>query len=328
MKGWFSWRLFGFLSLIFFGGHASSQDVELKETENFGSNPGNLEMYSYAPAQLSDGNHPLVIVLHGCTQSAADVAVQTGWNKLADSLQFFVLYPQTHFGNNVSKCFRWFREEDTASDRGESYSIYQMIAYFREKHPVDSTRIYITGLSAGGAMAVAMLARYPDLFSAGAIIAGGPYGAAWNIRSAKKAMRGKVKYTQEEWADFVRSQNPDFNGSYPKISIFHGTSDKTVRPANAEQLMVQWTHLHGAQTSPSMVIERFEDNPRVELRQYTNVQNEIVVRWYVLHEVKHALSISIGDAINQGGKLGKHTVDTGFHITWQSAVDFGLTAPR
>src|SRR6056297_3528506 len=152
-----------FILLLFVLGSVQSkaQDTGLQQTEDFGSNPGNLLMYSYTPPQLSKGNHPLVIVLHGCTQSAAEVAEQTGWNKLADSLGFFVLYPQTKFGNNVSKCFRWFSEKDIASNEGECGSIHQMTNYFMEQFPVDSNRVFITGVSAGGAMAVAMLARYP-----------------------------------------------------------------------------------------------------------------------------------------------------------------------
>ncbi len=282
-------------------------------------------MFSYVPSQLAGENAPLVVVLHGCTQSAEEVALQTGWNKLADSLGFFVLYPQTGFSNNMTNCFNWFKEKDIASDEGECASIFQMLNHFQMEFSVDTSRIFITGLSAGGAMAVAMLARYPDLFSAGAIVAGGPYGAAWNIRSAKKAMRGKVIYTREEWANLVRLQNPDFNGIYPTISVFHGTNDKTVQPANAEYLIAQWTQLHGAKISPSLVNKCFEELPFVELKQYMNARDETIARWYVLQGMKHALSIATGDAIHQGGTTGKYTIDTGFHIPWQCAVDFGLT---
>ena len=304
---------------------ASAQVISLKKTSDFGSNPGNLEMFSYLPPNLSDGNFPLVVVLHGCTQSAEEVALQTGWNKLADSLGFSVLYPQTNFSNNISKCFRWFSEKDIGSEEGESASIHQMVTHFMASNPVDSNRIFITGLSAGGAMAVAMLARYPDLFSAGAIIAGGPYGAAWNIRSAKKAMRGKVKHSPKEWADLVRSQRPAFSGDYPVISVYHGTHDKMVRPENAGHLIDQWTALHGVDNAPVLVVNNFDDSPHVQLRKYNNHQNETVARWYVLSGVKHELSISTGNAINQGGKTGKYTIDTGFHIPWQCAEDFGLT---
>lgn len=207
---------------LLFSGELAGQEVLLRQTSDFGHNPGNLQMYSYEPNNLPHGKHPLVVVLHGCTQTAHEVASQTGWNKLADSLQFYVLYPQTHFGNNVTRCFRWFKESDIASDEGESYSIYHMIDHFVNTNAVDTGRIYITGLSAGGAMAVAMLARYPALFHAGAIVAGGPYGAAMNLNAARKAMKGKVNYSADEWAEKVRSQNPDFTGDYPPISVFHG----------------------------------------------------------------------------------------------------------
>lgn len=311
--------------LIFSTGIFSAQEAGLNHTIHFGHNPGNLEMYSYSPAHLPDDNYPLVLVLHGCTQSAEEVALQTGWNRIADSLGFFVLYPQTKFANNVSKCFRWFSEKDIASDAGESASIHQMVKHFMQHHPVDSTEVFITGISAGGAMAVAMLARYPELFASGAIIAGGPFGAAWNIKGAKKSMRGKAEHTPGEWAGFVRSQNPGFTGTYPTISIYHGTKDKTVHPRNAEHLIAQWTHLHGAEFPPALFEENYNNQLHVQLKLFANSEGDSVVRYYSLHDVEHALSVAAGDAANQGGRAGRYSVDTGFHVPWQSAVDFGLT---
>lgn len=325
MKAWFDPLRIALLLSSLWGLQVAGQEIVLQETTDFGYNPGNLRMYSYTPSSLADGIYPLVVVLHGCTQSAHEVAAQTGWNKLADSLRFFVLYPQTHFGNNVTSCFRWFREKDIASDEGESRSIYQMIVRFLEKYPVDSTRIHITGLSAGGAMAVAMLARYPGLFHSGAIVAGGPYGAAWNFQSAKKAMRGKVQHTPDEWANLVRAQNPDFTDDYPIISVFHGTKDKTVHPETSKQLIAQWTSLHHSNGDPSFIEKNFTGHPLVEFQQYNTAAGESIARLYLIKDVKHALSISTGDALNQGGKTGRYTVDTGFHIPWQCAVDFGLT---
>lgn len=307
---------------------AGAQGNELQQVSDFGTNPGNLGMYVYAPIEHSRKELPLVVVLHGCTQSAESVAAHTGWNKLADSLGFHVLYPQTGFKNNVSGCFRWFSEKDISTDQGESASIFQMINKMLRDYKIDSSRVYITGMSAGGAMAVAMMVRYPELFAAGAIVAGGPYGAAWSVRSARKAMRGKVKYSPQKWAETARSQRPDFRGRYPVISVYHGSKDKTVHPDNADHLIDQWTALHQTGQKPSKVERGFQNHSWVERCEYTDQQNRVIAVQYQLQGIKHALSIATGNSARQGGKDGKFMTDTGFHIPWQCVVDFGLTDSR
>lgn len=176
----------------------------LKEVGAFGSNPGRLRASTYVPAELA--KHPaLVVVLHGCTQTAAGYDVGAGWSQLADRCGFVLLFPEQQRQNNPNLCFNWFSAEDNRRESGEALSIRQMIAAVANQHDIDPARIFVTGLSAGGAMASVMLATYPELFAGGAIIAGLPYGCADTIPEALGLMRGRGGPGEAELARLVRS---------------------------------------------------------------------------------------------------------------------------
>ena len=164
-----------------------SQSSHLQETINFGSNPGALRMFTYLPPQVS-AECALVVVLHGCTQSAAGYDLGAGWSTLADRFGFALLLPQQQRSNNPTGCFNWFQTGDIERGCGEALSIRQMVKKMVSDHGVDQTRVFVTGLSAGGAMTSVMLATYPDIFAGGAIIAGVPYGAAKNVQQAFENM--------------------------------------------------------------------------------------------------------------------------------------------
>jgi len=304
-----------------------AQQVSMTQVVDFGENPGQLQMLWYLP-KVAEKPMPLVVVLHGCTQTGEDVTIHSGWNKLADSLGFAVIYPQTGPFNNVSRCFNWFKPEDVSGRRGESASIKSMIDYLLAMSLIDEKRVFITGLSAGGAMAVAMMAQYPETFAAGAILTGGAYGLASNAVEASRAMRGKVTKTPEEWGSIVRAQNPDFKGDYPRISIFQGLKDKTVNPVNAQHLVSQWTNLHSAQLLSPLADSTCAGHKYIQCSTWANAKGETVIRLYLFDNLGHAVSIDPGLEINKGGKVGKYFRDTGFHSTWQCAVDFGLTEKR
>jgi poly(hydroxyalkanoate) depolymerase family esterase len=159
----------------------------LQELTNFGSNPGNLRMHVYVPNGV-DGSPALVVALHGCTQTADSYDQGTGWSDLADRLGFTLIFPEQQPANNPKNCFSWFLPGDTTRDGGEALSIRQMIAKGVAEFGVDRSRIFVSGLSAGGAMASVMLATYPEIFAGGAIIAGLPYGAASSVQEAFEAM--------------------------------------------------------------------------------------------------------------------------------------------
>ncbi|MEJ1978512.1 MAG: PHB depolymerase family esterase [Acetobacteraceae bacterium] len=204
----------------------------------FGANPGALRMLRYVPAGLPPGA-PLVVVLHGCSQTAASYDTGTGWSTLAERHGFALLLPEQRRANNAHGCFNWFEPGDTARGEGEVASIRSMIAHMVVDHRLDQQRIYITGLSAGGAMTAAMLATYPDLFAGGAIIAGLPYRAAVNTKDALAAMFHCRSLPAPVWGDLVRNAGPAPR-RYPTIAIWHGDADTTVTPGNALESAKQW----------------------------------------------------------------------------------------
>jgi feruloyl esterase len=176
----------------------------LTRVTGFGSNPGNLGMLTYVPERLAP-SPALVVVLHGCTQDPAGYNNGAGWSDLADRYGFVLLFPEQVKANNPKACFSWFVPEDTRRGSGEALSIRQMIERAVSDHGSDSRQVFITGLSAGGAMAAVMLATYPEVFAAGSIIAGLPYGAAANVQEALNAMFQGQSRPASEWGDLVRS---------------------------------------------------------------------------------------------------------------------------
>jgi poly(3-hydroxybutyrate) depolymerase len=128
-----------------------------------------------------------------------------------------------------------------------------MVAHMLATHRLDPARVFVTGLSAGGAMAAVMLATHPEVFAAGAIIAGLPYGAAASMQEAFEAMASGRPRTAIAWAAQVRAAAPHHSGPWPRVSIWQGEADTTVRPVNAGELLKQWTALHGLSGAPSRV---------------------------------------------------------------------------
>ena len=158
---------------------AEARQAGLTEIADFGSNPGALRMLVDLPEDLPS-DAPLVVVLHGCTQRAVAFDRACGWSDLAARLGFALLLPEQRRANNPKRCFNWFTAGDTRRDAGEALSIRQMVDRMVAGSALDPGRVYVEGLSAGGAMAAAVVAAYPELFAGGAVIGGVPYGAATN----------------------------------------------------------------------------------------------------------------------------------------------------
>lgn len=222
----------------------------LERTEDFGSNPGQLAMLSYRPERLPRGA-PLVVVLHGCTQTAEAYAVNAGWTALADRFGFMVVAPQQSPSNNPNRCFNWFSPGDVRRGEGEAASIAAMVGHALQAHDLDSDRVFVTGLSAGGAMAAVMLAVYPDVFVAGAVIAGIAYGVAGNVQQALGVMNHADGRSQAALGALAPRRAD--GGGFPRLAIWHGDADTVVRRGNAEDLAQQWTALHGLASAPHRV---------------------------------------------------------------------------
>lgn len=221
-----------------------SEAAAIREIAAFGSNPGALRMLICAPPQVRP-DAALVVVLHGGGQSAQDYAHGAGWVSLAHRFGFIVLCPEQSRANNVFGCFNWFMGIDSDREGGEAESIASMIAHARATYSIDPARIHVTGLSAGGAMAAVMLATYPELFAAGAIIAGLPYGAATSPLQAMLVMASGSRLADAALGDLVRAASAH-DGPWPTVEIWHGDDDVTVSPGSAGDLARQWADVHGA----------------------------------------------------------------------------------
>ena len=291
----------------------------LVETTDFGSNPGALRMFSFVP-----GNHQqppaLVVVLHGCGQSAAGYDLGAGWSTLAKHYGFVLLMPEQQPANNANGCFNWFNPEDTARDSGEACSIRQMIARMVREHKIDDRRIFVTGLSAGGAMTSVMLATYPEVFAGGAVIAGLPFGVASNVREALNGMFQSHSRPASELGDLVRHAS-HHKGPWPKISVWHGSADRTVNPANANEIVKQWLDLHHLPSTP-MSESNVDGYPR---QIWWNADGETVVECYTITDMAHGTPLGTADNDQRYGAQGAFLIDAGISSSYHIANFFGLT---
>ncbi|MFT4053966.1 MAG: PHB depolymerase family esterase, partial [Novosphingobium sp.] len=229
----------------------SPASSRLTPLSDFGSNPGALSGYVYIPDTL-EANAALVVILHGCTQNAAGYDIGAGWSDMADRHGFALLFPEQQRQNNPNLCFNWFSPGDNRRDAGEALSIRQMVAAVTARHGLDPARVFVTGLSAGGAMTSVMLAAYPEVFAGGAIIAGLPYGCASTVPQAFDRMRGHGMPSALGLTALVRGAS-DHEGPWPTLSIWHGTADATVSQDNAQAIIDQWRPLHGVRKAPEHV---------------------------------------------------------------------------
>jgi poly(hydroxyalkanoate) depolymerase family esterase len=302
----------------------AQKTLSLIQIEDFGDNPGNLKMFVYENSRKDSAIKPLVIVLHGCGQNAPSIAALTGWNKLADTNNFILLYPQQKMINNISTCFNWFNNNDIEKGKGESESILEMISYMQLHYKIDSTKIFITGLSAGAAMSVVMLATHPEIFKAGAIFAGCAYKLATNPLEAFSAMAGNKKPSTEQLLKNITAQNPTYHKKYPTLIVYQGLNDNIVNPKNAYTLITQWTALHNCDSIPDKIIGSYQSISDITRMEYVNKEKDTVVLFYEIKKLGHQLLIKPGDAFNEGGKKGTYGVDKNFHSTYQTAKDFGI----
>lgn len=294
-------------------------DSPLSESSDFGANPGDLRMFSFVPETVAV-NPALVVVLHGCTQTAAVYDVGTGWSALAERYGFALLMPEQKSVNNGNTCFNWFNSEDIRRDSGEALSIRQMIAQMVREHGIDSKRIFVTGLSAGGAMTSVMLATYPEVFAAGAIIAGLPYGVAHSTQEALSAMYRAPAHDAHLLGDFVRNASAH-KGTWPRISVWHGSADRTVNPANAVEIVKQWLDVHGLPETP-MSETPVDGYPR---QVWWNARGETVVESFTITHMAHGTPLGIGSDEERYGLEGAFLIEAGISSSWHIAQFFGLT---
>ncbi len=289
----------------------------LVDLNAFGSNPGALRARTYTPRDLAPGA-PLVVVLHGCTQNAAGYDHGSGWSQLADRYGFALLFPEQQRSNNANLCFNWFVPQDIQRGGGEVLSIRQMIGAMTIEHAIDQKRVFVTGLSAGGAMAAAMLATYPELFAGGAVIAGLPFGSAATMPQAFDRMRGVGILGPTALQDVLR-QGSDHDGPWPTLSIWQGTADATVAPSNANALVAQWRKAHRLAEAPSR--SEVIDGHRRSV--WTDSEGRDVIELFTIAGMAHGTPLDVGTE----GSLEQampFMIDAGISSTSHIAAFWGI----
>ncbi len=303
-------------------GEVGEVQSSLTQVTSFGTNPGNLKMWKHVPASMP-ANAPLVVALHGCTQTAA-AYTNTGWNALADRLKFYVVYPEQLSGNNQNACFNWFEPGDIARGQGEALSIKQMVDKMKLDHSIDARRVFVTGLSAGAAMTHVMAAVYPDVFAGAAVMAGVPYKCATSMTDAFSCMSPGADKTPTVWRDLVRNAYSTYTGAYPKISIWHGASDAVVKNTNLQEGLEQWTAVHGIDLTAD-VNETVAGYPH---KVYKDTAGNALVETYAVTGMGHGTAIDpafkFPGTTVACGTAGAYVLDTDICSTWHVAKFWGL----
>jgi poly(hydroxyalkanoate) depolymerase family esterase len=241
----------------------------------------------YLPAGVSPRDRlPLLVMLHGCSQDAGIFAEGTRMNELADRHGFIVLYPEQSRTANSYGCWNWF-QPSVLEGGGEASAIVRIVRKVARNYPVDTTRVYVAGMSAGGAMASVLANRHGDLFAACAIHSGLMYRAAVSASAAAAAMRGRSLNSPQEAAR--RS------AAFVPTLVIHGDSDKTVDPVNADQIVEQVQALMDILATPPGPL--VAGAPRrvaragrpYEQRDYER-NGRIVLRKIVVEDLDHAWS--------------------------------------
>jgi poly(hydroxyalkanoate) depolymerase family esterase len=298
--------------------HPAAANDRLTDLKPISANPGNLIGRLYVPPGLN-GPAPLVVVLHGCTQNAALYDHGSGWSTLADRAGFILLFPEQQRPNNPMLCFNWFADGDNRRGRGEAASIHAMIEAVKEAHPVDPARIFVTGLSAGGAMTSVMLATYPETFAGGAIIAGVAFGCAEGAGQAFECMSGRGRSDAAALGGKVLQASPH-KGPWPRVQVWQGSADTLVVPANADAIVRQWAQVQGLAARPDRE-DRVAGYPR---RTWLATDGTALIEQVTITGMGHGVPLDPGTGAGQTGEAGAHMLDVGLSSTDEIAAFFGI----
>lgn len=293
-----------------------TEPTRLAQLSEFGTNPGNLKAWHYIPREVT-GKCPLVVVLHGCTQAARGFDEGSGWSALAETYGFAVVFPEQQRANNLNLCFNWFSPGDTKRGTGETLSIAQMIESMIHHHNVDEQRVFITGLSAGGAMTSVMLATYPEKFAGGAILAGLPHGAAASVMEALQQMKAHTPSARTSGQSIQDATG--HSGKWPTISIWHGTADSVVDQSNADAILKQWLHVHGLADIPDDT-DLVDHHPH---KIWRDRAGKLIVEEYRVTGMGHGVPLAAGGE-DGFGIPGAFMLEAGISSTVLSAQTWGL----
>lgn len=268
--------------------------ASLREITGFGTNPTNLRMHLYVPDAVPN-NAPILVANHYCTGTGPALYSGTQFASLADRYGFIVIYPSA---TRSGQCFDVSSAQALRRGGGsDPVAIMSMVNYVQQNYNVDSTRIFVTGVSSGAMMTQVLLGLYPDVFKAGAAFAGVPFGcfattngSTWNSDCAN----GTISRTAQQWGDLVRNAYPGYSGARPRVQLWHGTADDTLRYPNFNEAIKQWTNVHGVSQTPVTT-----DSPQsgATRTRYGNAGDHAQVEAISLQGTGHNLPVNAAEAI-------------------------------
>lgn len=259
--------------------------ASLQEVRDFGSNPSNAKMFLYVPDRLA-ASPPILVAIHYCGGTASAYFSGTGYRGPADQHGFIVIYPQT---TSSDGCFDVHSDATLKHDGGsDSAAIVSMVRFAISTYKADASRVYVTGTSSGAMMTNVLLGAYPDVFRAGAAIAGVPYGCfagqnAWSSACAN----GQITKTGQQWAELVRAAYPGYTAGRPRVQLWHGDQDETLSFHNFGEEIKQWTNVLGVSETPSTTEQNTPqaDCTRTRYAEAGNVRVEAVLGAGMTHSL-------------------------------------------
>jgi poly(hydroxyalkanoate) depolymerase family esterase len=267
----------------------TAQAATLVEVTNFGANPTNLRMFEYVPNSVA-ARPAILVAVHYCTGSGPAFFSGTEFAALADQFGFVVVYPSA---TRSGSCF----DVSTAgalthNGNSDPVGIVSMVQSAIQRHNGDASRVFVTGASSGGMMTNVLLGDYPDVFKAGAAFMGVPFAcfrtddpSMWNNTCAN----GQSIKTAQQWGDLVRAAFPGYSGPRPRMQLWHGTADTTLRFPNFGEEIKQWTNVFGISQTPSTT-----DSPQSGWTHttYKDSAGTVVVEGFAISGVGHSLPMS------------------------------------
>jgi poly(hydroxyalkanoate) depolymerase family esterase len=295
------------------------------ETRLFTNQAGTRSYKLYTPALTSETPPAMVVMLHGCTQSADDFAAGTRMNRLADEHGFLVVYPEQAANANTSKCWNWFKQQDQLRDAGEPSLIAGIVREVATRHGADPRRIFVAGLSAGAAMAVVLGETYPDLFAGVGAHSGLPYGSAHDVPSALAKMKGGRSGLPGLQGTPVMPAGATKKAVQPVPTIvFHGDRDHTVQQTNGAEIVKQAKEAYLAQSGEAALTSSTEVGKATGGRSFSRTVHadstgQVQMEFWTIHGAGHAWS--------GGDARGSYTDRTGPDASAEM-VRFFLALPR
>ncbi|WP_319019262.1 extracellular catalytic domain type 1 short-chain-length polyhydroxyalkanoate depolymerase, partial [Microbispora sitophila] len=265
--------------------------ASLTRVTGFGTNPTNLNMYLYVPDRVA-ARPALLVLVHYCGGSAGAIFNGNGHDYVtaADRYGYIIVVPEA---TRSEKCFDVSTPAALRRDGGsDSTGIMSMVAYTRQRYNVDPGRIVVSGFSSGAMMTNVLAAEYPDVFSAASAFSGVPAGcfattngSLWNSQCSG----GQLIKTAQQWGDQARAMYPGYTGRYPRMQLWHGTTDTTLAYPNFGEEIKQWTNLNGLSQTPA-----FTDHPQSSWTRtrYGNTGTQATVEGISISGVGHQLPMA------------------------------------